>query len=89
MAVVKNITWNNWKGEEISSIPYNIESVGKNIKCGKGEGDGNLEEENLDKIEWGAGKKIKLHGTLYTPGSRTPRYPTKADWTNTGCLLTT
>jgi len=31
---------------------YTIRTVGKNIKWGRGEGDGNFEEENQDFKKW-------------------------------------
>ena len=49
MAVEKNITWHGKKveGEQIH-LPYNIKAVGKNIKRGTVEGNGNFGEENQD-----------------------------------------
>ena len=56
MAVGKNITWK--KGKQYH-VPYNIEAVGKNLKFGRGEGDGNFGEENQDFFKMGVGKNIK------------------------------
>ena len=51
MAVWKNI---KEKGKQYH-LPCNIKAFGKNINCGKGEGDGN---QDFKKI--GVGKNIKL-----------------------------
>ena len=51
MAVGKNITWKKRKEEAISSL----KAVGKNIKRGRGEGNGN--KSRFTKI--GVGKNIK------------------------------
>ena len=47
MGMVKSIAWKKGKGEEYN-IPHDIQAVGKNIKCGRGEGDGNFWGENKD-----------------------------------------
>ena len=41
---------------------------GKNIKWGKGEGDGNFGEENQDLIKWGC-EEIKVVGNFIHPCS--------------------
>ena len=43
MAVGNNITWKKGKWEAIL-LSYNIAAVGRNIKCGRGEEDGNFGE---------------------------------------------
>ena len=45
MAVEKNITWKKGKGEAIDHLSHNIEDIGKNIKWGRREEDGNLGEK--------------------------------------------
>ena len=59
MTVGKNITYNKGKVKARSSA-LNIMAVGRNIKWGRGEGDGNFEEENQDFKTMGVGKNIKL-----------------------------
>ena len=45
-------------------LPYNIETVGRNIKCGK-----RVRGQNSKfKKKRGVEKDIELKGTLYTPG---------------------
>ena len=46
-------------------LSYNNKAVGKNIKWGRGEGDGNFGEENVDFKTWGWGILSSLKGTLY------------------------
>ena len=55
----EEISW-LWKKGKGESSPFNIEAVGKNIKWGRGEGDGNFGEEKRDLNKMGAGKNIKL-----------------------------
>ena len=52
MAVLMNLTWKNGKGKQYH-LPYNFKAAGKNIKWGKGGGDGNFGEENQDFKNWG------------------------------------
>ena len=61
----KNITWIKGKGKQYHLL-YDIEAVGKNIKLGKVEGDGNFGEENrdLNKIGW---ERISSCSDLFTP----------------------
>ena len=47
-------------------LPNIIKADGKNIKWGKGEGDG---RKSRLKKEMGMGKNIKSLGTSYTPGN--------------------
>ena len=57
--------YNVEKGKVISSsLPFNIDAVGKKIKWGRGEGDGNFGEENKDHKKWGWGRKSSRE--LYT-----------------------
>ena len=42
----------------------NINAVGKNIKLGKGEGDGNFWEENKDLKKWGWGRVLSFRKLL-------------------------
>ena len=46
------------KGKEY--LHFYIKTVGKNIKLGRGEGNGNFGELILNKIKLGLGKNIKL-----------------------------
>ena len=55
MAVGKNITWKRGKGKHYH-LPYNIEAVGKNIKCRRREGDGIVGKRI--KISMSVGKNI-------------------------------
>ena len=50
MAVGKNITWRKRESGSniIFQVPYNMEAVGKNVKCGRVEEDGKFGEENQD-----------------------------------------
>ena len=64
MAVGKNIKRKRGKGKQYH-LPYNIKSVGKNIKLERGD----LEEILGKKIKikkMGVGKNIKLPGPFYT-----------------------
>ena len=45
MAVRKNKTWKKTKKKQYH-VPYNINVVGENFKCGKVQGDGDFGEEN-------------------------------------------
>ena len=45
MAVGKNIMWKEGKGKQYH-IPYNVKAVGKNIKLGREEGDGDWERKS-------------------------------------------
>ena len=63
MAVGKNITWKRGKGKQYY-LPYDIEDVGKNIKCGKW--DGYFGEENQDFKKWGGWGRISSCRELYT-----------------------
>ena len=48
------------KGKGKQNLPYDVNAVGKNIKWGRGEGDGNFVEKIKIYIEMGVGKNIKL-----------------------------
>ena len=60
--------WEEYKGVEGMQyhLSYNIEAVGKNIKYGRGERNGNFGEEN-QALKRRGGEEYQVVGTLYTP----------------------
>ena len=66
MSVCKNKAWKKKEKGKQYHFSFIIKAAGKNIKLGRGEGDENFGEENKDfkKGGGGAGKNIKMWGTL-------------------------
>ena len=46
------------------NLPYDIKAVGKNIKGGRGEGDGNLGKKIKIQKRVGVGEKYKIEGNF-------------------------
>ena len=66
MAVGKNITWNNGKAKQYH-LSFNIRDVGKDIKCGRGDWNGNFREENQELTKNGDREEYQVVGNFIHP----------------------